>query len=162
MKLFAVVFAVALIRAQAADLGAFMHATDIGDCGRAGSVKVDPAAKSYIVTGGGANMWFTNDAFHFVWTRLSGDISLAADIEIAASDGDPHRKGVLMIRQSLDADSAYADAALHGDGLTSLQYRETKGARTYEIQANRKAPSGCASRSEGSMFRCPSLAKAKS
>jgi Tol biopolymer transport system component len=41
-----------------------------------------------------------------------------------------------MIRQSLDPDSAYADAALHGDGLTSLQYRETKGARTYEIRVN--------------------------
>ena len=41
-----------------------------------------------------------------------------------------------MIRQSLDADSAYVDVALHGDGLTSLQFRETKGAATHEVQAN--------------------------
>ena len=45
-----------------------------------------------------------------------------------------------MIRQSLDADSAYADVALHGDGLTSLQYRDTKGATTHEIQSNISAP----------------------
>ena len=41
-----------------------------------------------------------------------------------------------MVRQTLDADSAYADVALHGNGLLSLQYREEKGAATHEIQAN--------------------------
>ena len=46
-----------------------------------------------------------------------------------------------MIRQSLDADSAYVDVALHGDGLTSLQFREAKGAATHEVQANVSAPS---------------------
>src|SRR5208337_1620244 len=40
----------------------------------------------------------------------------------------------------LDADSAYADVDLHGEGLTSLQYREEKGATTHEIQANLSAP----------------------
>ena len=53
---------------------------------------------------------------------------------------DPHRKACLMIRQSLDADSAYVDVALHGDGLTSLQFREAKGAATHEVQANVTAP----------------------
>src|SRR5262249_31049650 len=33
-------------------------------------------------------------------------------------------------------DSAYVDVALHGDGLTSLQFREAKGAATHEVQAN--------------------------
>ena len=45
-----------------------------------------------------------------------------------------------MMRQSLEPDSAYVDVALHGDGLTSLQYRETKGAPTHEIQSNISAP----------------------
>jgi TolB protein len=34
------------------------------------------------------------------------------------------------VRTSLDADAPYADAAVHGDGLTSLQFRRTKGAVT--------------------------------
>ena len=45
-----------------------------------------------------------------------------------------------MIRQSLDADSAYADVALHGNGLTSLQARDEKGAATHEIQSNISGP----------------------
>ena len=52
----------------------------------------------------------------------------------------PHRKAVLMIRQSLDADSPYADVALHGEGLTSLQYRDAKGEATHEIRSNLSAP----------------------
>ena len=31
------------------------------------------------------------------------------------------------MRSTLDADSPYADAAVHGDGLTSLQFRRTQG-----------------------------------
>jgi hypothetical protein len=85
-------------------------------------------------------MWSTNDAFHFVWKKVSGDLSLAADIRFLGQGGDPHRKACLVIRQDLTPGSAYADAALHGDGLTSLQYRESAGSRTYEIQANVSGP----------------------
>jgi hypothetical protein len=45
-----------------------------------------------------------------------------------------------MIRQSLDPDSAYVDAALHGDGLTALQFRPSAGAETQEIRSTVKAP----------------------
>ena len=40
----------------------------------------------------------------------------------------------------LDADSAYVNVALHGDGLTSLQFREAEGTATHEVQANVSAP----------------------
>jgi TolB protein len=131
---------ITLLEVAAGELGVFESATDVGALSRQGSAKFDPGQNRYTIQGGGSNMWFSADAFHFVWTKMSGDMSLAADIEIPESSGDPHRKGVLMIRQSLDADSAYADAALHGDGLTSLQYRPAKGERTYEIQANLTKP----------------------
>ena len=45
-----------------------------------------------------------------------------------------------MMRQTLDPDSVYADVALHGDGLTSLQYRDAKGGATHEIQSNISGP----------------------
>jgi len=86
-------------------------------------------------------MWFASDAFHFVWKRMSGDISLAADIRWVGSGGNAHRKACLLIRQSLDPDAPYADAVVHGDGLTSLQYREVRGGPTREIQSNVSAPS---------------------
>lgn len=132
--------AMALIPAHA-QYGFSEGDTDIGSPSKGGKVDYDAAKGVYTIHGGGSNMWFSSDAFHFVWKQVSGDVSLAADVLVNATQGgDPHRKAVLMVRQSLDADSPYADAALHGDGLTSLQYRETKSARTYEIQANAKAP----------------------
>ena len=121
-------------------IGLFEGHNDVGMTPRAGAAEYEPNQRAYTVSGGGANMWLTNDAFHFVWKMLSGDVTLAADIHFLGRGGDPHRKAVLLVRQSLDPDAAYADAALHGDGLTSLQYRETQGARTYEIQSSVVAP----------------------
>ena len=46
-----------------------------------------------------------------------------------------------MIRQSLEPDSATAYIALHGDGLTSLQYRDVATGTTHEVQANVTFPS---------------------
>jgi hypothetical protein len=121
-----------------ASIGIFEGQTDIGKPSHAGSARFDAGA--YTVTGGGSNMWFSGDSFHYVWKRVSGDVSLSADVAFQGTGGDPHRKACLIIRQGLEPDAAYADAALHGDGLTSLQYRESKGARTYEIQSNVSAP----------------------
>ena len=40
----------------------------------------------------------------------------------------------------MDAGSAYADAALHADGLASLQARDESGGATHEIQSSVKGP----------------------
>jgi TolB protein len=121
-------------------LGVFENHSDVGTVLHAGAAEFDPARRVYKISGSGENMWAAADAFHFVWKQVSGDVTLTADATILGTGGDAHRKAVLMIRQSLDADSAYADAALHGDGLTSLQSRPEKGATTYEIQSNLKKP----------------------
>lgn len=120
--------------------GIFEGHGDVGAVLHKGSVEYDTGQRSYRLTGSGENMWFGADAFYFVWKRVSGDVSITADITFPTPGGNAHKKAALMIRQSLDADSAYADAALHGNGLTSLQFRETAGANTHEIQANLTAP----------------------
>jgi Tol biopolymer transport system component len=125
---------------DASELSVFSGHADVGDVRKPGSAQYDSAQGSYLVKGGGANMWFTNDAFHYVWKRMSGDLMLAADIRWLGTNGNPHRKACLLIRQTLDTDSAYVDAVLHGDGLTSLQYREAPGGQTREIQSNISAP----------------------
>jgi TolB protein len=137
-----VVVALVLPAAARADdkIGIFDGHADVGVVLLAGTATYDAGAKTYTLTGSGENMWFARDAFHFAWTRVAGDVSLTADIGFAGAGKDPHRKAVLMIRQSLDADAAYVDAAVHGDGLASLQFREAKGANTHEVQANVKAP----------------------
>lgn len=120
--------------------GIFEAHGDVGTVLHAGSVDYDAAKQTYTISGSGENMWSTKDAFHFAWKKASGDITLTADISFLGKGAQEHRKAVLMVRQSLDSDSAYADVALHGNGLTSLQYREEKGVATHEIQANVSAP----------------------
>jgi hypothetical protein len=105
-----------------------------------GSVEYNPAQQTYTISGSGANMWFGEDDFHYLWTKVSGDVSLTADISFAGETGNNHRKAVLMIRQSLDANSAAVDVARHGDGLTSLQYRDATGTNTHEVESNVSAP----------------------
>jgi TolB protein len=122
------------------NLGIFDAHTDVGSVLHAGSVQYDPAKKTYTITGSGENMWSTADAFQFVWKKISGDVTLTADISFLTTTGNQHKKAVLMLRQNLEANSVYADVALHASGLTSLQFRDETGAITREIQANVSAP----------------------
>jgi TolB protein len=120
--------------------GIFEGHSDVGTVLHAGSVAYDATKKTYTISGSGENMWFAADAFQFAWKRISGDVTLTADISFPTTTGNEHKKAALMLRQSLDADSAYADIALHASGLTSLQFRDEKGAITREIQSNISAP----------------------
>ncbi|QDV39383.1 TolB family protein [Tautonia plasticadhaerens] len=121
-------------------LGVFEEHRDIGTPSHPGDVAFDESSGRYTVTGGGGNMWFARDDFHLAWTEASGDVSLAAKARFLGEGADPHRKACLMIRQDLEPDSPYVGVALHGDGLTSLQFREVKGGDTREVQANVEAP----------------------
>jgi hypothetical protein len=138
--------------AQADGFGLFADQVDIGKPSQAGTAVFDSANGSYTVGGGGENMWFTNDSFHFVWKRVSGDFALTAAFDWLASGGNAHRKGCLMVRQDLRPESAYVDVAIHGDGLTSMQFRETAGGLTHEIQANVKGPALAGIERQGDVF----------
>ena len=123
-----------------APVGIFEDHVDVGTVLHPGSVDYDPAKHTYTISGSGENMWSTTDAFQFAWKKMSGDVTLTADIGFLTKTGNEHKKAVLMLRQSLDADSVYADVARHASGLTSLQFRDEKGALTREIQSNLSAP----------------------
>ena len=120
--------------------GPFEGHGDVGKVLHAGSVEYDAAKRSYTIAGSGENMWSTADAFQFVWKKATGDLALSADISFPSKAGNEHKKAVLMVRQSLDPDSVYADVALHDNGLTSLQYRDEKGGNTHEIQSSITGP----------------------
>jgi hypothetical protein len=131
----------------AAPLGVFTESTDVGTPSTigSGSASYDAARDVYTIAGGGENMWADADHFHYLWKKMSGDVRLDATFTFVASKpetGTPvgHRKACLVIRQSLDKDAVYADAAGHGDGLTSLQFRDTKGGVTHEVQSNAIGP----------------------
>ena len=135
---------------QKQSVGIFEGSGDIGDVLKKGSAVFDAVKKSYTIVGGGENMWYAKDAFQYVWKKASGDLSISADISFPDTGGNEHRKAGLIIRQSLDPDAPYVDAVLHGDGLTSMQYREVKGGLTREVQANIKCPSRIKLEKQGS------------
>ncbi len=80
---------------NAPDLGYFEGNGDIGPVKQAGSLQYSPADSSYAVSGSGTNMWFDTDEFHFVWKKMSGNVSLAADIEWISEGGIPIERHVL-------------------------------------------------------------------
>ncbi len=125
---------------QAQKVGVFDGQQDVGTVLHAGSAHYDSTTNAYTVTGSGENMWFATDDFHFVWRKMSGDVSLTADIALLGSTGDPHRKALLLIRQVPESGSVSADIAVHASGLTSLQFRDTAGGDMHEVQANVSAP----------------------
>ena len=129
-----------LVHSQTGSLGIFENHGDVGTVLQQGSVEYNAAHKTYTISGSGENMWSVADAFQFVWKKMSGDVSLTADISFLTKTGNEHKKAVLMLRQSLDTDSVYADVALHASGLTALQFRDEKGAVTHEIESNLSAP----------------------
>jgi hypothetical protein len=121
-------------------VGLFDNHADVGTVLHPGKLEFDPAKQTYAITASGENMWAKADALHFAWKPLSGDVALEADVAFVGAGKNPHRKACLLVRQDLDADSAYADVALHGNGLTCLQYREEKGATTQQVQSSVTAP----------------------
>lgn len=121
-------------------LGVFQAHQNIGVNPKPGDASYQADTKEYRVSGGGADIWGKADAFQFVYTKVSGDITLTADVSFVGAGMEPHRKAALMIRQSLDPEAAYADVAVHGDGLTSLQYRAVAADDTKEIRSDAKAP----------------------
>lgn len=123
----------------ASPIGIFESHGDIGATPKAGTTEFT-ANGDYRVTGGGANIWAAEDAFQFAWKRMSGDVTITADVHFIGAGAVEHRKAVLMVRHDLTPGSAYADVALHGDGLTSLQFRPTDGAQTQEIRSTINAP----------------------
>src|SRR5258708_31881496 len=129
-------------RAQDATVpvGIFDGHSDVGVVVHSGSVDYDAVKKTYTISGSGENMWLAADAFQFAWKKMSGDVTLTADISFLTTTGNEHNKAVLMLRQSLDADSVYADVALHASGLTSLQFRDEKGGTTSEVESKMSAP----------------------
>lgn len=121
-------------------VGIFQSHGDVGEVLHPGSVEYNAEKHTYTMTASGLNMWLAADAFQFAWKKISGDATLTADISFADQTGNPHKKAVLIFRQSLDADSVYVDVALHASGMTALQYREQKGGLTKDKEVNGAAP----------------------
>ncbi|HKO15689.1 MAG TPA: hypothetical protein VJU87_05590 [Gemmatimonadaceae bacterium] len=132
-------FALGVLGAQV-PVGIFDGQTDVGRVRAAGSAAYDPQRQSYTISGSGQNMWGSHDDFHLVWKRLSGNFILSTRTRLLGLDGQPHRKIGWTIRPSLGPSSAHVTAALHGNGLVSLQFRRFTGDSTSEVKSRDSLP----------------------
>ena len=123
------------LSANRQSLGWFEQAGDVGAPKIQGSTTYDAGSQTYTIAGAGTNMWGTRDEFHVVWRRLTGDFILRTHARFPGAGTDPHRKLGWIVRKRLEAEAAYVDAAVHGDGLTSLQFRRATGGATEEMRS---------------------------
>ena len=115
-------------------IGIFEGQSDIGSAVVPGSASYDAASKQYTINSAGYNVWYTRDEFRFLWKKMSGDISLAAEIAFPDPNGYGDRKAVLVIRQDLEDDSKEALVALHGLGMIHIAQRPEKNVRIKDIE----------------------------
>ena len=121
---------------QQKPIGVFEGSTDVGKVLKPGSANYNPKTQQYEVAGSGYNVWFDKDEFHYLWKKMKGDFILYTRAKFVGEGVDPHRKVGWMVRADLEGNSPHVNAVVHGDGLTSLQYREAKGDSTKEIRSD--------------------------
>jgi hypothetical protein len=124
-ELFLTCLLVASALAQTEKFGSFTSSADVGTFPLKGSAEFDPATAQYKIIGSGADIWGKADEFHYLWREMSGNFAVTATAKFL-TDGIGHRKASIMLRKSLDPDSPFIHLAIHGDGLSSVQFRNTK------------------------------------
>jgi hypothetical protein len=115
-------------------IGIFQGHSDVGSAVVPGSASYDPGNQQYTIHSAGYNIWYSRDEFHFLWRKMSGDLSLAADATFLDPNGYGDRKVVLIIRQNLEDDSKEAMIGEHGVGMIHLAWRADKGALMKDAQ----------------------------
>jgi TolB protein len=151
-------FAIALLQNQSIfsqhnDSGIFKGHNDIGNVKIPGSFSYNDETQQYAISGSGQNVWFNHDDFHFAWKKIKGDFILDAQIQFKGKGTNAHRKIGWMVRHSLEANTPYADGAIHGDGLTSLQFRRSIDSNTEEIKATITGPDVIRFERKGNTYR---------
>ena len=125
---------------QAQEMFSRFSGKDIGNPKLKGSFNFNKKNQQFTLKGSGYNIWFERDEFYFLSQEVEGDFIFSADLEFIGKGTDPHRKMGLMIRNSSAEDAVYMDGAVHGDGLTSLQYRKRQRGETEEIASDVNSP----------------------
>lgn len=96
--------------------------TDIGSVGVAGGATYSNG--TFTVSGSGADVWNSADAFNYTYKALNGDGQLIARVASVQNTASWAKAGV-MIRNTLDAGSAYAYMLVSAGKGVAFQYRPT-------------------------------------
>jgi hypothetical protein len=81
------------------------------------------------MTASGEDIWATADEFHFAFKQVTGASAIIAKVE-SLENTDPFAKAGVMIRDTLDADSAYVAVFITPENGVRFQFRNTTGGIT--------------------------------
>ena len=98
-------------RTENVPIGIFQGQSDVGAALVPGSSSYNKTTNQYTIVSAGYNVWYQRDEFRYLWKKMSGDVSLAADINFPDTAGYDDRKAFVIIRQSLEDDSKEAVVA---------------------------------------------------
>jgi len=132
-------------------IGIFEKQVDVGNT-KAGAATYSAQNQAYTIEGSGNNVWFNHDGFHYVYRQMKGDFILRCSASLAGNGGESHRKLGWMIRASLDSTAACVSLAMHGDGLTSLQYRRHNNDSMQEVKSSITKPAVLQLERKGTTF----------
>ena len=118
---------------QMQSIGAFDHHEDIGNPKIKGSAVYNSQDQTYLLSSAGKNIWANADQFQFAWKKIKGDFIIKATVRFIGKGVEAHRKIGIMARDNLTTGSRYADACIHGDILSSLQYRASDKDTTGQV-----------------------------
>lgn len=140
LNFFLIFLLLTTISVQAQQMFQKYSGQDIGNPKLKGSFQFNEKLQQFTISGAGYNMWFERDELYMVSQEIEGDFILSANLKFLGEGVDVHRKIGLIIRNSNKENAIYMDGAVHGDGLTSLQYREKAGGETLEKPSEIIAP----------------------
>ncbi|MFZ5939210.1 MAG: TolB family protein [Bacteroidota bacterium] len=115
--------------------GPFRNGQDIGHCAIPGHFSYNQLEQTFSLSGSGENIWGTQDQYFFLWEKLNDHFIIQARIAFQGEGKHEHRKIGIMLRKSLATDAPHVSGTVHGDGLTSLQFRALEGGETGELRS---------------------------
>jgi regulation of enolase protein 1 (concanavalin A-like superfamily) len=114
-------------------------ARDVGSPALSGSAS--HSSGTFTIDAAGADIWKTNDQFHFVYQQISGDVEIVARVDSLEMAHEWSKAGV-MIRAALTGGSANAYALVSaGMGLTGQRRLSNGGGSTSTVgSSSARAP----------------------
>jgi regulation of enolase protein 1 (concanavalin A-like superfamily) len=103
------------------------HDADVGAVGQTGSATF-LANGTFTINGSGDNIFDTADGFNFVYQQQSGDFEVTARVT-AIENTNAYAKAGVMIRESLNANSTFADTVLTPGAGIQFDARTSTAAR---------------------------------
>jgi regulation of enolase protein 1 (concanavalin A-like superfamily) len=112
-----------------------------GDIGTVGAIGSSSWSNNvFTVTGSGADIWGTADAFHYTYQTASGDCTIVARV-VTVTNTEVWAKAGVMIRETLNANSTHASMYITpGSGAAFQSRAATGGTSTSTSTAGLVAP----------------------